>query len=173
MLGTPSKVAFSATHHKTAFRVVIKPLDFVSLNTIYVDRAFEVDWGNGTFISYGPGNAVAVASGTITARSVNNVTRVVFESDTFIDIDIQESNTLTDATEMCWGLTNLKTFAISDASNLTSVYSAWGLCVALTSFPLIDTSSVESLTAAWYGCSGLTSFPPIDTSSAGFYDFLS
>jgi uncharacterized protein YmfQ (DUF2313 family) len=150
--------------NKLTLKAIIEPLDYVSSNTIYADQAFEVDWGDGIFISYPAGNASAIASGTITVNSIDTVTHCKFLTDTFTDINILRSSTLTSLALSFTGLTNLVTFDIDDTSNVTNFQGAWSTCTGLTSFPSIDTSQGTVFTGTWGACTGLTSLPAIDTS---------
>lgn len=177
------------------FMAVVAPLDGVSLNTIYCNAAFSVDWGDGTFIDYLAGSHSSVATGTITVQSAA-CTTFQFQSDTFSAITITDASSITsmyrsfrDLTELtsfacsaslsgvttingCWdGCINLAAFPAIDFVSVTNAGSAWRDCSSLTSFPLIDLSAATSISSAWNGCSGLTSFPSIDfmsVTNAGF-----
>jgi len=157
------------------FTAVVTPLDYASSNTINVDAAFEVDWGDGVFVPYSAGDAIAIASnsdtGIITVQSANEPTWIKFVTDTFTDIDLTESSSITKMDDICYFLSEVTAFAMADASKVTTMRQAFYNCYNLLSFPLIDTSSVTDFYFAWYNMWLITSFPAFDTSSGENFDY--
>jgi hypothetical protein len=153
------------TANSYLFEVIAVPINYSSACTFTSDEDFEVEWGDGTFISYSAGSASVVPTGTINIRSANAVTLCRFNTDTYNKINITQGSTLTSARLLCYNLRNLTEFNINDASNIVDFSNAWRNCYVLSSFPLIDTSSGVDFSNAWRGCYVLSSFPLIDTSS--------
>ena len=175
------------------FTAVLEPINFTSTNTVYLDVPYAVDWGDGNPINYSAGNAAAVASGDVVVTSNNNAGHFKLLSNTIRDCDILSGSTLTSMQGFANGISQLKTFAIDDFSNVTTMEDAFH-SAGITSFPLVDTSSVLNMRSAFQlasitsfplintvactnfretfiGCTGLTSFPLINTGNGT--DFFS
>lgn len=155
-----------------SFYAVITPLNYTSTNSIRLNYgSFEIDWGDGVFITKPndgqPATGVAsnADSGLITIRTNNNPTILRFLTNTFTDIDIQVSGTITNLSQCCFNLSNLNSFNIADTSNVNNFFLSWYGCTGLTSFPAINTTSATDLDSTWMNCINLTSFSLINTST--------
>lgn len=163
-----------------------------------LDQAGEVDWGDGVFVGFvanTPISDTTLNPGPVVIKSVNNPTKVLFDTVTpsvnYKEINIINSSTLTDLASIANQHNHLTTFAMSDASNVTTcaggwsgnqlltsfsvgnldmssctiATGAWSDCPLLTSFPALNMSSIETISNAWRDCIGLLTFPLIDFSS--------
>ncbi len=175
MLTSVHGVIASSLNKGTRFLAVLTPIDYATSNTVRVNGgSFEVDWGDGIFLPYADGDAIAVAlntgSGLITVKSDNVITYTRFMTDTFSAIDIQLSKTLTSLSNICFNLGSLVTFNIQDTSKVNQFQGSWSFCTSLTTFPLIDTSSAVNLQGAWNLCILLVTFPLINTQNVGSFN---
>lgn len=151
------------------FLMVLTPVVSPGSASINVNAAYEVDWGDGSFIAYSAGTNSSAVLGTVTVRSANSPTSFRVLSDQFTAINVSQSSTITTLASAFFGLTNLVTVSIADTSGVTSMSQTFRNCSSLVSVPAMDTSLVTDMTFTFLSCSSLLTIPALDTSSVSIF----
>lgn len=154
------------------FVMVLTPKDYTTSNSVNCNKAYEVDWGDGTFNSYAAGTQSSVASNTgsglITVRSDQSTAGNFF---TFIAITdtytAANGSTLTDTRSVVFAnCTNITSMTLASTSSFTTLNQSFEGCTGLTSLPAMDTSAVTDFQRAFKDCTGITSVPNYDFTAA-------
>jgi len=155
-----------------SFLMVLTPSTLASATDVTVDVAFEVDWGDGVFVSYGAGvTASQVPTANITVRA-GAATSFTLLSDTVTLIDVQAGASITSIQDFGFGsplgfFGNLTGFNFSGTNSVTSLDAAFSFFgkfnSTLQSFSM-DCSAVTSMGSTFMGCSSLTTLN-IETTS--------
>ena len=139
----------------------------------------DVDWGDGTSST---GLTTGVTTHTYASPGKYNVTITQNGTNTFRpDIGLQEISVQykpIEGGDNFWdaslnstadGASNLKEWAYTDFTGVTSFYRAWRN-TGLTSFPSVTASDVTTCQQAWWNCDSMVSFEPSDFPlSTSFY----
>jgi hypothetical protein len=132
----------------------------------------DVDWGDGTSST---GLTTGVTTHTYASAGKYTVTITQNGTNTFRpDIGLQEISVQHKPIEggdnfwnsslyrMAYFASNLKEWAYTDFTGVTSLEEAWSNCTSLTSFPSITAPNVTDASIAWSNCTSFTTFPAID-----------
>ena len=118
---------------------------------------FEVDWGDGVFLPYNEGTVtgIPIKSGIIHIRSEEDVQKIVFVSDTFIDISIKRGKTLRTCEDMARDKKALLKFSIY-GNMISDNYDRMLMNdVNLQSLDTVDYSYAKSMVSTFEGCASI------------------
>jgi len=133
---------------------------------------------NGTVTDLTPGiHTITPTSTNLKLYSSGDMQKIKFSSDNTIsnenykNISISiDNNSLTDAGEMCFSLTNLEQINIRN-SGFNTLYNTFYDCTSLTVISISDTSNVTNWENTFRNCSSLITLPEFDMSSGITFNY--
>ena len=118
---------------------------------------FEVDWGDGIFLPYNEGTVtgIPIHTGIIHIRSEEDVHKITFDSDTYMDISIKRGKTLTTCEGMAKDKSMLLNFSIYGPMIATNYDDMLANDIHLINIGEIDYSSALTMNRTYLNCRSL------------------
>jgi hypothetical protein len=185
-------VSIAAATAAYQLQIVAVPDDVTQARGIYIDADYEVDWGDGVFVSYLAGTNSAIPSGTITIRSAASPTTFRFQTSgvarTWTSITVSVADSITSlnsafsgqlspvitlpslplvaaAVSMMANNTAITSFSMPAAPLLTTLQTAFSGCTNLATVAFSTLGSLLNMTSTFMNCSALTTVASMDTST--------